>query len=117
MKLAVIGSRTFNNFDFLYSTLNHYQFINNYLITEIVSGGAQGADTLGRDYARLCKLPIKIFPAEWDKYGKSAGYRRNVDIINACDEVVAFWDGQSKGTKHSIDLAHKANKKVTVINV
>lgn len=58
------------------------------------------------------------FPAEWDKYGKSAGYRRNVDMVDRCDYCLILWDGQSKGTKHDIDLCISKNKshKVVVYN-
>ena len=82
----------------------------------IVSGGARGADSLAEKYAAEKGIPITVVPAEWDKYGKSAGYRRNVQIVAESDEVVAFWDGESKGTQHTIDIAGKAGKKVSVIS-
>jgi len=84
-------------------------------ITEIISGGARGADTLAEMYARHRALPVKVFPAEWDKYGKSAGFRRNADIVKNSDIIVAFWDGKSKGTKHTIDLARRYFKEVKII--
>ena len=56
----------------------------------------------------------KIFPAEWDKYGKSAGYHRNKDIVNYVDIIMVFWDGKSKGTQHTINLATEQGKPVFV---
>ena len=80
----------------------------------IISGGARGADTLAEWFARDYNYATKIFHAEWDKYGRSAGYRRNVDIINNCNILVAFWDGTSRGTKHSIDIAKEQGKPVII---
>ena len=110
MKVAVIGSRSFNNYDLLKKTLTEMD------AQLIISGGARGADTLAEKYAKENGIPTLIFLADWDRYGKSAGYRRNVDIIANADCVVAFWDGVSKGTKHSIDLAYSAGKEVKIIN-
>lgn len=73
--------------------------------TEIVSGKARGADRLGERFAEQYKIPIKEFPADWDNLGKSAGYIRNKEMAQYADMLIAFWDGQSKGTKHMIDLA------------
>lgn len=85
-----------------------------FVISEIVSGGARGADSLAERYAQENDIQLTVFPAEWDKYGKSAGYRRNHQIIDYADVVLAFWDGQSKGTKHAIELAEKQNKPVFI---
>lgn len=110
-KIAIVGSRSFNN----YAKLK--EFINNTLdeeginVTHVVSGGAKGADSLGEKYADEYALEKIIFQADWDKYGKSAGFRRNVDIIKNCDICFAFWDGESHGTKHDIDLCKQYNKK------
>jgi len=80
----------------------------------IISGGARGADSLAEQFAQEYSYVVKIFHAEWDKYGKSAGYRRNIDIVNNCNLLVAFWDGTSRGTKHSIDIATKQGKPVII---
>jgi hypothetical protein len=112
MKLAIIGSRTFNDYEFLHKVIDEFWYDGK--IELIISGGAKGADSLAEKYANEHFVPLKVFPAEWDKYGKSAGYRRNVDIVKEADWVVAFWDGKSKGTKHSIDLANKYGKKLIV---
>ena len=110
MKLAIIGSRTFNDYEFLKNSLEP---IRTY-ITLIISGGANGADKLGERYAEEFNIPTKIYIPEWNKYGKSAGYLRNHDIINEADYVVAYQVNKSKGTEHSIRLAKSQNKKVKV---
>lgn len=79
-------------------------------ITHIISGGAKGADTLGEKFAKEYNKELIVFKPNWDKYGKSAGFKRNVDIINECDYCAIFWDGQSHGTKHDIYLCHQYNK-------
>jgi hypothetical protein len=81
----------------------------------LVSGGAKGADTLGERYAKEHNIETKIFLPDWEKYGKKAGFLRNTDIINEAELIIAFWDGQSKGTKDSIDKAFKSEKKLLII--
>lgn len=108
-RVAVIGSRDFDDYDLLSSTLNELDF------DVVVSGGARGADKLGEKYAEEHNKEKLIFLAEWNKYGKVAGYIRNQEIIDNCDEVVAFWDGRSPGTRHSIKLAKKKNIPVKII--
>jgi hypothetical protein len=111
MKVAVIGSRDFNDYEEVKQTL---LTIN---ITLLVSGGAKGADSLGERYAKEHNIETKIFLPDWDKYGKKAGFLRNTDIINEAELIIAFWDGQSKGTKDSIDKAEKKGKKVVIIKI
>jgi hypothetical protein len=113
MKLAIIGSRTFNNYELLYDYLEEH--LNT--TTMVVSGAARGADSMGERWAKENGIKTLISPAEWDKYGKRAGYIRNEDIIKNCDFCIAFWDGVSKGTMHSVSLCKKYNKPVTVIRV
>jgi hypothetical protein len=83
----------------------------------LVSGAAKGADSLGEKWAIENQITTLIFPANWKKYGKQAGFIRNVDIIKNCDYVIAFWDNKSKGTKHSISLCEKYNKQYKIINI
>ena len=109
MKYAIVGSRTFNDYQFLKDTLDQYDDIN-----LIVSGGAYGADKLAERYAKEHGIDTKIFIPEWSKYGKSAGYKRNRLIIGYSDIVIAFWDGVSKGTKHDIDIADELNIKCII---
>ena len=81
-----------------------------------MSGGAKGADALGERYAEIHNIPTKIYYADWKKFGRRAGPIRNVDIINRCDVCVAFWDGQSHGTKHDIDLCREQHKLCIIFN-
>lgn len=82
----------------------------------IVSGMARGADRCGYDFAIEHNVVVHMFPANWDKYGRRAGYVRNEEMGNFSDALVAFWDGESRGTKHMIEYMRSINKPVTVIN-
>lgn len=113
MKIAIIGSRSFNDYQFLCQTLEKVKS----KITLIVSGGARGADSLGERFAKDNNIPTKIFLADWDRLGKKAGFIRNKDIILNSDVVIAFWDGVSSGTKHSISLAEQNNKPTKIIYI
>lgn len=114
--LAVIGSRTFTDRDLAFAWLDR---INSELgpFDMVVSGGARGADALGELWSKYRGIKPKIFKADWSKYGKQAGYIRNSSIIDAADIVVAFWDGISNGTKHSIELSKKSNTPILVIDM
>ncbi len=113
MILAVVGSRTFNSYSLLEKSIKNLLFYNQ--ITEIVSGGARGADQLGALFALSHKLQLKEFYPDWNKYGNSAGFKRNKLIIEYADIVIAFHDGVSRGTQNSIDLAKKLKKPCYVI--
>jgi hypothetical protein len=76
-----------------------------FIVSEVVSGGARGVDRLGEDWAKINKVPVTRFLADWNKYGKRAGYVRNAVMASYGTALVAVWDGCSKGTKHMIDLA------------
>lgn len=114
-KLAIVGSRTFNNYDLLSETvLDH---IDIQAISHIISGGAKGADSLAEQFASNWDIPTIIFKPDWNKYGRGAGMIRNKQIISESDIVIAFWDGVSKGTKNSIDTAVKLNKNLIVVRI
>lgn len=80
----------------------------------VLSGGARGADALGERYAYERGLAIERYPAQWQIYGKAAGIRRNQQMAEACDLVICFWDGESRGTSSMIALAKKHNKAVYI---
>ena len=109
MKVAVIGSRGFDDYELVVKTLSNMN------ITLLVSGGAKGADSLGEKYAKEHNIETRIFLPDWTKYKRAAGVIRNTDIINESDVVVAFWDGESKGTLDSINKAKKLNKSLKII--
>ena len=114
MKLAIVGGRDFDDYallaNIIFSSLCPLDFI-----MEIISGGAKGADHLAENFAENNDIPLTVFPAEWDKYGKSAGFIRNQLIVDNCDMVLAFWDGQSRGTADTIEKAKKAKKPTFII--
>ncbi len=83
-------------------------------ITEVVSGTARGADLAGETWAIMDDVPIKRFPADWDTYGKRAGYLRNEQMAEYADALVAVWDGVSRGTNHMIEAAKVAGLKVSI---
>ena len=106
MKIAIIGSRGL-----------HVNDLEKYLpenVTEIVSGGARGIDSDARAYAQAHGIPLKEFLPEYEKYGRSAPLKRNLLIIEYDDVVLAFWDGQSRGTKYVIDRCRKIGAEVRI---
>lgn len=110
MKLIVAGSRQFNDKKRVRRELDNYPYI-----TEIVSGGARGPDTVAANYANFHGIRFTLFEPNWDEYGKAAGPIRNKAMAEYGDELLAFWDGKSKGTKNMIEEAMKCCDKVTVI--
>ena len=117
MKIIVAGSRSFNNYNKLKKELN--KFIEDFQLDReeitILSGGAKGADKLGEDYAILHKYKLIIIPAEWEIYGKSAGFIRNLEMAKIADACIVFWDGKSSGSQHMITLARKYKLLLRVI--
>lgn len=83
---------------------------------QVVCGCARGADTLGKQFAEELGLKVLEYPADWDKYGKRAGYIRNEEMAKISNALIAFWDGESRGTKHMIDLAKKYKLDIRIIN-
>jgi len=90
-------------------------FLRTLNITTVLCGAARGVDLSGKQWADLNNVPVEMYPAEWDLYGKSAGYRRNAEMASKADQLVAFWDGKSRGTKHMIDLARMHKLKVIIV--
>lgn len=82
--------------------------------TTVISGTAKGADRLGEAWAAEHDVPCERYPADWDRHGKSAGYRRNERMAECADALIALWDGQSRGTKHMIDIAKRNGLLVRV---
>ncbi len=114
MKVIIAGGRDFTDRELLIAALE--DFDTDYGgIAEVVSGGARGADMQGEWWADLTGLPCTKFPAKWKEFGVSAGYRRNVEMAEYADGLLAFWDGESKGTKHMIDIAMKQNLAIRVV--
>jgi hypothetical protein len=85
-------------------------------ISLIISGGAKGADSLAQEYANSHQIPTKIFLPDYKLFGRSAPLKRNVHIVEESDLVVAFWDGESRGTLHAINEAKRLGKEVMLTN-
>lgn len=109
MKLAVVGSRLFNNQSLFIEEISVFN------PELIITGDASGADQFAREYAQLNGIDLKVHAANWKKYKRAAGYIRNEFIIHDSDVVLAFWDGLSPGTKDSIGWARKFNKPCKLI--
>lgn len=109
-KIAVIGSRRFSRPDLVE---NFIAGLSN--DDTIISGGAPGVDTMATEAARRQNLRSIVFSADWDTHGRSAGPMRNLQIVEAADEVVAFWNGTSRGTLNTAIQALAAGKSATVI--
>lgn len=105
--ICINGSRTIND-------INLDNFLNPQEIGCIVSGGANGVDTLAEKWAKKHEIEFVCFPANWNKYGKKAGPMRNIDMINFSDKLISFWDGNSKGTLQAIEYCQKINKPYEV---
>ena len=110
MNIAVIGSRTFQDQTLLNQVLSKAFSKDDTLI----SGGAKGADQLAETWARRKGITCRIFKPDWQRHSRSAGFKRNHTIIAHADKVIAFWDGQSKGTAHSIEMAKKKGLAVEI---
>jgi len=112
--LIIAGSRDFNDYNLLRDAVNYYLASRNLTEVTIVSGKARGADTLGEQYAREKGFPVLEFAADWNRYGKSAGHRRNREMAHAAQGLVAF-DMGTPGTKGMIDYAQSQGLNVLVI--
>lgn len=109
MRLAIIGSRTYQNLDAVRQCVWEQE-----RTTVIVSGGAAGVDTVAVEEAKRLNMPYEVHLADWSK-GRWAGLHRNTEMLSQVDEVIAFWDGHSKGTKHAIDFAHAQGRPVRIV--
>ena len=115
MKIIIAGTRTFTNYKKLCKVCDH--LLQDQTNIEIVSGTCRGTDKLGEQYAKERGCKLTQFPADWNKYGKAAGPKRNQQMANYADVLIAFWDGKSRGTKNMIDLAKNADFKIWIINI
>ena len=127
LRVIIAGSREFNDFPKLMnSSIEILTGISKKRDDldriRIISGTARGADKLGEQYAKIAGYELSKFPADWDGLGKRAGYVRNAEMAKFAVEddndgmLIAFWDGQSKGTKHMIDLGKRYGLEVHVVN-
>lgn len=113
MKLLIVGSRSFNNYEQMKREVYSQYSIDE--ISQIISGGAAGADTLARSLAHDHSIPFVEFPANWGAHGKRAGILRNMTMVDEADEVFAFWDGESRGTEFTIQYTKEKQKPLHVV--
>lgn len=104
IKLLIAGSRDILDYNLIEDNIKNPENIKC-----IISGCARGVDTLAIEYAKKHNILCVKCPANWDLYGKSAGYRRNKYMVSICTHALIIWDGKSKGTKHTIDLCKENN--------
>ncbi len=119
-RLIIAGGRDFTDYPRLAEAAKHLLSGVRRRDMMIVTGGARGADKLGKGFADAHQLPSVVMDAEWDKYGKSAGYRRNERMAEYAKAgnngiLLAFWDGVSRGTYHMINLANKHGLRSVVV--
>jgi hypothetical protein len=111
MKLLIAGSRTFTDYQRLCQVLAP----DRHRIAQVLTGGARGADQLGYRWAWKHAVRHQLFRADWERFGKSAGMRRNHQMAQAGDVLVACWDGQSPGTRHMMQCMEQRGKPVVVV--
>ena len=116
MKLIIAGGRNFDNYKQLCKACDN--LLQDQNIIEIVSGAYnKGADKLGEQYAAEKGFQLTKFPADWKRYKRAAGPKRNQQMANYADALIAFWDGKSRGTKNMIELAKQNNIEVKIIDI
>lgn len=104
MILLICGSRTIK-----LTPPNLQRVLNQYKLKpdKIIHGGAFGVDASAGWYSHFYGIPCEVFWAKWREEGRSAGYKRNIIMLENCDEVLAIWDSVSRGTAHTIREAKK----------
>lgn len=110
MKTIIAGSRGISGVKIVEKAIKAAGWIP----TTVVSGTADGVDRSGEQWATINGVSVERHPAEWDKFGKSAGYKRNEVMAKVSEALIAIWDGKSRGTMHMIELAMKYNLRVYV---
>lgn len=113
MKTIIAGSRTIKDKKILEEAIAASGFE----ITRVITGMAKGVDSLGKIWGNENAIPVSEYPANWGKYGKRAGYLRNLDMAKQANALIAVWDGESKGTAHMINIAKKQGLKIYVHKV
>jgi len=113
-KLAIVGSRSFDDYELFTEIMG--KFLIGKQIDLIISGGAKGVDTMAEHYAKVKGIQTIIHKPNWEKFGRPAAFIRNRQIVEDSNIVLSIWDGDSNGTKHSMDIAKKLGKELFVFN-
>jgi hypothetical protein len=112
MRVIIAGSRTIRQYEKVCEAVQ----LSGFAISRVVSGLAQGVDMLAVRYALEQGLPCDPFPAEGKKWGRRAGYRRNEQMAQHADALIAIWDGRSPGTRHMIEVAKERGIPIFVVS-
>ena len=115
MKLMVCGSRSITDTDWIYRQIDACVSENHFEDIIIIEGDAQGVDKAAGLWAEQHGYQIKKHPADWNKYGRGAGFVRNKEMVESCDFCLILWDGKSKGTKHDLELCQKLEKPFKLV--
>ena len=117
-RVVVCGGLSFTDQETCFTSLD--RILDGKEDIEIVSGHARGADALGEKYAMMHSLELTVFKADWKRYGRGAGPIRNKQMVDYAKAehgiVVAFWNGTSRGTRNTIELARKAGLEIHIIS-
>lgn len=113
MRTIIAGSRNITDIDVIRKAAAEC----GWMPTVVISGTARGVDTLGEQWAKENNVPVEQYPANWNKYGRAAGYRRNEQMARHAQALIAIWDGHSRGTKHMIDIAKRTGLRVFVMEI
>jgi len=111
LKCIIAGSRDITDYDLICQAIQTFGL----KITEVVCGMARGVDLLGKRWADENKVPVKEFPADWNKYGRSAGMIRNEEMATYADALILVWDGKSRGSKNMLKMAKKYDLNILEI--
>lgn len=119
MRVVIAGSRDLSDYRLVEEAVR----LSGFTITTVLSGTARGVDQMGERWAMERGVPVERFPADWQRYGRSAGYRRNAQLVEAAARapeggaVIAVWNSVSRGTKHTIDIARQRGVPVFILRV
>ena len=117
IKLIVAGTRDFIDKEYLWKVLDRYLSQRDPSTVTILDGKARGPDRFGGEYGEAKGMRVLPFPADWDKHGNAAGFIRNEEMAQAGTHLIAFWDGQSRGTKDMIERAQEHGLTIIVISI
>ena len=117
MRIVIGGSRTYTDYKAFSEALDSVLSSMPQNEITILSGHCKGVDAMAERYAAEHKISIRVYPAEWNIYGRAAGPVRNRRMVEECDLVIAFWDGRSKGTKSLIDCTRNLGREVITIEI
>jgi hypothetical protein len=110
MRTIIAGSRSITDYAIVEAAVSASGFV----VTEVLCGGAAGADELGAEWGRRNGVPVRVVPADWKRYGRAAGPKRNAEMVAQAEAVIAIWDGKSRGTADCIRRAQAAALSVYV---